>query len=195
MKTKSDISGDSFMINFLNSRKFVFTLLGIVILYMISDELIINLPKWVFGVMFLISAAIIVAVFLWRYAKYNGYYRQLLNNKLNIAALVVVIIFCSAFLQLFMNVGIDFFLVQMSKTNSKEIYDCKIDNIQTSNRYSDKVGFVFRGQVSSGKINTRDYKNSDLIANFMVRIWVRKSLFGSYYLQKVQLVRKNDPPF
>ena len=183
------------MINFLNSRKFVFTLLGIVILYMISDELIINLPKWVFGVMFLISAAIIVAVFLWRYAKYNGYYRQLLNNKLNIAALVVVIIFCSAFLQLFMNVGIDFFLVQMSKTNSKEIYDCKIDNIQTSNRYSDKVGFVFRGQVSSGKINTRDYKNSDLIANFMVRIWVRKSLFGSYYLQKVQLVRKNDPPF
>jgi len=183
------------MINFLNSRKFVFTLLGIVILYMISDELIINLPKWIFGVMFLISAAIIVAVFLWRYAKYNAYYRQLLNNKLNIAGLVVVIIFCSAFLQLFMNVGIDFFLVQMSKTNSKEIYDCKIDNIQTANRYGDKVGFVFRGQVSSGKINTGDYKNSDLIANFMVRIWVRKSLFGSYYLQKVQLVRKNDPPF
>ncbi len=186
-KQQQVISKDNFFEKILNS-KFLYILLAILVLiYLFQDDKILNLSFSFFWIRSLLAFCLITIFFLWRYNEHKVYYQRKFKDKVYISGLFLGALVFTLMLQGLICIPINF-LIKQSATEQTEIFYCKITNVVTTN--IDKIHFEFLGKRYSRYFNVNNYNRNDLIMNYNLKVEVKKSIWSTYYIDKMSLEKK-----
>ena len=180
---------DIFLEKLLGSKTLYLVLLAFVMVYLLGDDKILNLPSYLFISKFVIVFVSLSIFVLWRRSKYKTYYERKFKDKVYLVGLFLGLVVFSLIIQGVLNIPLNYVIISKSKNSSIENYDCEIINIETTD--IDKIQFKFLGKNYSRYYNVNDYEKKDLMQNYWLNIQVRKSIWDTYYIESMNLQRKN----
>lgn len=179
-KRKLDKSGNSKSKKNIEVPIFVGTII-VYFIYMIGDDQILNYPKWIYYILFLLFWG------LFSYLKIIKTFVRVPFNKDLVVLFFNVIKFAvfSWFLAGIVLIPFNFYNIYISKKNTLEAYECKITGIST---YSQNrcVFFVLEGETNViylYKPIMEDLKNKKNYNEYKFIVDVRQGLLGSYVLE------------
>lgn len=172
----------------LESRNFYLVLAFLLLLYMVIDAAILNLPKYFFWLNFILSFISIVLLLYFRYRKYPAYYQRKFRDKTYLIFSSIAILFFSLVFQFYLYIPIDILVYLGPKQPNFEYYQCRITDI--TQRGYNKVTFEFLDRKYTRRLDIGQFERDDLIENYLVELEVKKSLFGAYYVSYFDLKSK-----
>lgn len=182
------INKDKLFEKILNSKGiYIIFLLGVIINLFGYDK-ILNIPIWLSFTKVFLTFSFIVIFFISRYVKYREYYKKKFKDKFYIMGFVTGVIILSLIGQSFLNIPINLIIKTKAKDSSKEKFKCEITNVITTN--SDKLHFVFLDRDYSRYFNLKSYNRNELEDKYYLEIEARKSIFKTYYVDNIKIVKK-----
>ena len=179
---------DIYFENLLNSKYMYLIMLILVILYLYGDDKVLNMPKYLFVIKFIICLNILIIFLYSRFKKFKDYYKRKFKDKIYLTALLIGVIVFSLIFQSFLNIPINFLVKNFSKSDRVEVFDCEITNAITTN--IDKIHFRFLNEEYSRYYNINEYERIDLIQNHKLVLKVQPSIFNTYYIKEMNIEKQ-----
>ena len=179
---------DTHLQKILNSRMTYIALLGLVLLYRFQDDRILNIPTRIFIITLAVSFFAVMLFLLLRFRAYTEYYKRKLNDKIYIAVLILVIVIFSFLLQGIISIPLNVLIKRNSVDSLTETFECPISNVITTG--TDKIHFVFMGSTYSRYFEVNGFDRKDLIEHYILEIEAKKSLWDTYYIERMSLKKK-----
>ncbi|MCL2132047.1 MAG: hypothetical protein FWH36_06310 [Lentimicrobiaceae bacterium] len=184
IERKRKIAKDRKFIKLINSRFFYISLLILTLVYTHTDN-VINYPLYIKVISYLIAFVIIAWIIVWRYKKYQPYYqKRIKQGKYSVVSTLIVGLFFFYLIRLYLFIPMNVFLACASKSNPIEYCEVQLDILAVGRNYPlHNVSYKFNGQsyYVYVKLSSSDRQNGYKNA----KLHLRKSLFGTYYIEKI----------
>jgi hypothetical protein len=188
MKKNSINNKDSWLNDFLKSPSLYLVILCIVLIYLFQDDSILNEPPFLFWIRVVLGFIITLIFCYTRFIKFKEYYKRKIGDKVYLVFIAIGITFVTILLQTVFAIPTSAMLKYYAKQKPMIFYSCPIKNIITTK--IDKVHFIFLDKRYSRYFDIQNHERKDLIANYYLKIGVRKSILNTYYLESMELEKK-----
>ena len=172
----------------LNSKYFYFVLLILLVIYLRNHERILNEPTHFFPIRTLFALFLIGMFSYSRFRKFKNYYKRKLRDRITVIFYVVLHLFFIFLLQGLLDIPIGLAIKSYAKNSKPKIFKCDIKNVNTTG--FDKITFVFLGKRYSRYFVIHNHTRKEIISDFYLEVAAKKSLWGSYYLESMELKEK-----
>ena len=172
----------------LNSRKTYLIILLLLAVYFVQGDNVLNEP-WLFFCIKLFLALTAVSIFCYiRFRKFRQYYLRKIKDKFFAIATIIGLSLAIIWLQTILSIPMNLIISFYSRNNEVEYHNCRIQNVITTG--FDKIHFVFLNKQYSRYFSLDGHTRRELIDNYWLTIAVKKSIAGTYYLEKIGLQAK-----
>ncbi len=183
--TKQDLAFEKVV----NSKLTYIVLLILVVVYLYSDDRILNIPIVFFWSKFFFIIVFFSILLRWRYTKYKSYYVQKIRDKVVVIGSIVVFLIFSMIFQGILNIPLNYIVKNEVKNKLVEVYNCKITNVITTG--TDKIHFLFKKKRYSRYFNVNNYEKRELIDDCYLQLKVQKSFWNIYYVNGMEIKQKD----
>jgi len=187
-QTSRVIKKDTHLKRILNSRMTYLTLLGLSLLYLFQDDRVLNIPTSIFIITLSVAFLALVLFLLFRFRTYREYYKRKFKDKIYVASLILVVVIFSFILQGIVSIPLNVLIKRNSLDSPIETFECPISNVVTTG--IDKIHFVFLGKTYSRYFEVNGLDSKDLIHNYIMEVKVKKSLWDTYFIERMSLKKK-----
>jgi len=152
--------------------------------------MIISYPLFIKIISYIVAIVLVVWIFVWYYKRYQSDYQKKIKEKYFIVKTLIVALLFFYLIKAFLFIPINVFLAYASRLNPIEYYDTQWSVISKRNMPLFNVSYEFNGNKYSTHIKLPTYDNEYLTDNYKLVLKVRKSLFGTYYIEEIYLHNK-----
>lgn len=168
----------------LLSKKWIYIVAAIFTVYFLrKDQMILNLPSlWNFKLYCATLFCIILFICYYNF-----------KNKLKSGRFTqfLVSIFISFFCFMILKTGINFYLVEKSKSQPVNKIVVDINHYKSRNKATSHwLNFSFKGKDYSLLYVIRGLNREDIMKNYNLEISIRKSVLDTYVVEKYNIVKK-----
>jgi len=188
---KAKVKKDLLVLNLINlfERKwFLLLLLLFGWLYVFTDKRVLNFPKYISWINFIVCILATLIFLFVRYKKNREYYRRKFRDKISLIFISLVALFWVFTFHFFLNIPVNLVIAKAADKSNYEYYDCKIIHVSTIG--VDAVTFIFLNNKYSQYYRMGGYKSQEVERDYVMRLKVKKSILNAYYLINIELVKK-----
>jgi hypothetical protein len=188
-KKKDLVKKDTWLINASKSRSFII-ILGVILLISVynNDNVLNTNPKKLYLIEWGVGLALFLLFMSYRFWKYADYYKRKFKDVVFALAFVAFTAFCTFFIFTLIQIPVLMYISHYAKKSPLETLDCEVINVITLD--VDKIQFRFKGRKFSRYFDLRGIDDKDAEKNYLLRLYIRKSILDCYFLENMELVPK-----
>lgn len=167
-------------------------ILIVVFIYLYIDSRVINVPRWILRLEFILSILVLIVISMARYFRFRDYYRRKFKDPI---FLVAFGLFFGLFVFLgraVLRIPVALYFVQMAQGSRIEHVECQILNISTLK--IDKITYRFNDESYWRYTSLKGLNQTEILNNHKVLLSVKLSAYGAYYIEDFQIVKDDSLP-
>lgn len=183
---------DKAITKLLESKILYLVLLVLAFMYLYLDSRVINVPRWIYQLEFVVSFLALTGVSLARYFKFRDYYRRQFKDAIFLIAFSLFLVLLLFLGRAVLRIPVAAYLTYVAKDSPIEQVECEIVNVSTLK--IDKITYRFNKESYWRYISLNGLSRTQILKNYKVLLSARLSTYGAYLIEDFQMVEHDSLP-